>query len=258
MSNQNHWLEDIVADLKIETQKNLHSPGSFFRDIKQSSATILIFVDIKYTDRYILSMKKTAPNKAERTRQFIIEKAAPVFNKKGIAGTSLSDLTKATGLTKGSIYGNFKDKDEVAIYVFQYNVDNLISYLTQAIDCKDTFVGKLLAIPRAYRKLYNTMIDYGGCPILNTAAEADDTHQVLCRMAVDAIETMKKNITRLIQSGKKSGELHSGADTDKIAEVIICLIEGGSLLSKATGKDTFMMNSLEQIERLISEATSDA
>ncbi len=214
------------------------------------------FLDLKYTERYILLMKKNEPNKAERTRQFIIEKAAPIFNKKGIAGTSLSDLTNATGLTKGSIYGNFKDKDEVAVCVFKYNVDNLISYLTLAVDSETTFTRKLLAIPRAYRKLYHTMIDYGGCPILNTAAEADDTHQVLCRMTVNAIETMKKAITGLIENGKQSGELNDRTDTAKMTEVMICLIEGGSLLSKVTGEDTFMMNSLEQIEQLILSAAT--
>jgi AcrR family transcriptional regulator len=196
-------------------------------------------------------MKKTDPNKAERTRQFIIEKAAPIFNKKGIAGTSLSDLTKATGLTKGSIYGNFKDKDEVAVCVFQYNVNNLVSYLTRAMDKKNTSINKLLAIPKAYRRLYKTMIAYGGCPILNTAAEADDTHQVLCRLTVEAIETIKKTIFTLIETGKQSGEINPDTDTNKTAEIIICLIEGGSLLSKTTGKDTYMMNALKQIENLV-------
>lgn len=199
-------------------------------------------------------MKTKDTNKAERTRQFIIEKAAPIFNKKGIAGTSLSDLTQATGLTKGSIYGNFKDKDEVAVCVFQYNVENLVSYLSRAIDKEHTSIDKLLAIPKAYRKLYKTMIAYGGCPILNTAAEADDTHQVLCRMTVDAIETMKKTIFQMIETGKQEGEMHPDTDTHKMAEVIICLIEGGSLLSKTTGKDTYMLNSLEQIEALIQSA----
>lgn len=41
--------------------------------------------------------------KAEKTRNFIVEKTAPIFNMKGYAGTSLNDITAATGLTKGSI-----------------------------------------------------------------------------------------------------------------------------------------------------------
>ena len=41
--------------------------------------------------------------KADRTRSYIIEQVAPIFNKKGVHGTSLSDITNATGLTKGAI-----------------------------------------------------------------------------------------------------------------------------------------------------------
>jgi len=37
-------------------------------------------------------------------------------------GTSLSDMTDATGLTKGSIYGNFNSKDEVALAAFDHNL----------------------------------------------------------------------------------------------------------------------------------------
>ncbi|RKM92681.1 TetR/AcrR family transcriptional regulator, partial [Aquimarina sp. AD10] len=59
--------------------------------------------------------------RSEKTRQLIIKKTASIFNKKGYTGTYLSDLTNATGLTKGSIYGNFKDKNEVALEAFRYN-----------------------------------------------------------------------------------------------------------------------------------------
>ena len=52
--------------------------------------------------------------KAEKTKQYIIEKTAPVFNRKGFAGTSMNDIVEVTGLTKGSIYGNFeKDRKSV-------------------------------------------------------------------------------------------------------------------------------------------------
>lgn len=196
-------------------------------------------------------MKPLKPNKAERTRQHIIEKSAPIFNKKGIAGTSLSDLTKATGLTKGSIYGNFKDKDEVAVSVFKYNVKNLTTFLSKEIDKETTCVNKLLALPKAYRKLYKRMIAYGGCPILNTAAEADDTHKILCDLTVDAINKMKMTIIELIEEGKKNKEIQKKADAEKIADITISLIEGGGLLSKVTGEKSYMMNSMDQIEDLI-------
>jgi len=196
-------------------------------------------------------MENSPATKSERTRRFIIEKAAPVFNKKGITGTTLSDLTEATGLTKGSIYGNFKDKDAVAVAVFQYHVDNLTTFLNGEIDRETTAMGKLISIPKAYRKLYNTMMAYGGCPILNTAAEADDTHQTLCRLTVEAIEGMKQTIVSLIRTGQVQGEIGHGTDPENIADIIIALIEGGTLLSKATGKETYMMRCLDHMEGLI-------
>jgi AcrR family transcriptional regulator len=196
-------------------------------------------------------MENSPATKSERTRRFIIEKAAPVFNKKGIAGTSLSDLTEATGLTKGGIYGNFKDKDAVAVAVFQYHIENLTAFLQREIGQGNTPTHKLLAIPNAYRKLYKTMMAYGGCPILNTAAEADDTHQTLCRLTVEAIESMKQTIVTLIRTGQSVGEIQPEANPETIADIVIALIEGGTLLSKTTGQDTYMMRCLDHMERLI-------
>jgi len=43
--------------------------------------------------------------KSERTRQFIIETSAPIFNTKGIAATAYSDVMQATKMAKGGLYG---------------------------------------------------------------------------------------------------------------------------------------------------------
>lgn len=64
--------------------------------------------------------------KAERTRAFIIQKSAPLFNIKGYENTSLSDIQEVTKLTKGAIYGNFKDKNELAIASFEYNCSRVL------------------------------------------------------------------------------------------------------------------------------------
>ena len=68
-------------------------------------------------------------SKADRTKQYIIEKTACIFNTKGYAGTSINDLIAATGLTKGSIYGNFENKDQVALAAFDYNFERLVAYI---------------------------------------------------------------------------------------------------------------------------------
>ena len=88
--------------------------------------------------------------KAEKTRQFIIEKTAPLFNTKGFEGTSLSDLEKITGLTKGSIYGNFKDKEEIAIAVFQYSMSKVRDIVHNRLIKYNTAKDKLIALITFY------------------------------------------------------------------------------------------------------------
>ena len=63
--------------------------------------------------------------KSEHTIHFILETVAPIFNKHGYAATSMSDLTSATGLTKGAIYGNFKNKEDLAIAAFKHTIKKL-------------------------------------------------------------------------------------------------------------------------------------
>src|ERR1700761_5725589 len=89
-------------------------------------------------------------SKAERTRQFIIETTAGIFNTKGYAGTSMSDLTEATGLTKGSIYGNFENKEEVALAVFDHNLGKISTDIYQRISLATTYYDKLMVYAKVY------------------------------------------------------------------------------------------------------------
>jgi TetR/AcrR family transcriptional repressor of nem operon len=192
-----------------------------------------------YTDWYIYAfheIRRQFP--IRKTRQFIIETAAPIFNKKGYAGTSMSDLTAATGLTKGSIYGNFKDKNDVAVHAFQHNIDLIFDFFTKELKAAGSTLDKLLAYPRGFRKIYPMILSYGGCPILNTAVEADDTHAVLRKMAVDVLDKWKKSIVATDRKGSlRRGIFQFTIDAGDTAEILISLMEGGSVLAKVTGEE---------------------
>ena len=198
-------------------------------------------------------MKSATHPRSERTRQLIIDSAAPIFNKKGYAGTSMSDLTTATGLTKGSIYGNFKDKDDVAVHAFQHNIDLIFDFFSKELKAAGPTMDKLLAYPRGFRKIYRMILSYGGCPILNTAVEADDTHAVLRKMAVDVLAKWKKSITSLIEKGKSEGIIGTATDARNAAEILIALMEGGSVLSKVTGEESYMLNAIDTAEKIITD-----
>lgn len=189
--------------------------------------------------------------KAERTRQFIIEKTAPVFNAKGYAGTSINNLMTATGLTKGSIYGNFENKDEVALAAFDHNFGTINAYLRQKMGACPCVVDKLLVYPRVYRNFLNLPFLQAGCPILNTGTEADDTHPLLRKKAVDALRLWRTAIIKHIEAGIKANEIKAGTHAGEFAAVLMSLIEGAVLQAKVTGSPTVLHLTMDYLEKMI-------
>jgi TetR/AcrR family transcriptional repressor of nem operon len=190
-------------------------------------------------------------SKAEKTRQFIIEKTAPIFNTKGYAGTSLNDMTASTGLTKGSIYGNFTNKDEVALAAFDYNLQQVGNIINDEMSKKESIQDKLLVYVTVYSNCLKQTFPTGGCPILNTAVEADDTHPELRKKAMSAILSWKHKITNLIEKGIENKEFNASIDSEEIALTIIAMIEGGTMLAKLTGKYDHRKSVMRSVERLI-------
>lgn len=193
-------------------------------------------------------------SKAEKTKQFIIEKTAPLFNMKGYSGTSMSDITTATGLTKGSIYGNFENKDEVAIAAFKFNVKKLQDTFAREIEKQTTFKDKLLVYPRLYSDYYHLRITQGGCPIINTATEADDTHPVLRKKVENTILAWKDKLAYFIEQGIIAGEFKAkDIDPEKTALTIIAIIEGAIMISKITGNLSHLSTIMLSLNTIIDD-----
>jgi AcrR family transcriptional regulator len=190
-------------------------------------------------------------SKAERTRQYIVEKTAPIFNTKGYAGTSLTDMTEATGLTKGSIYGNFANKDEVALASFDYNHKKVVAIIHQEMEKEKTVRGKLLVYASVYENFMKLPFPKGGCPLLNTATEADDTHPLLREKVGDAITNWKNKVVGFLKEGVENKEFKMPANPDQWALTMIATIEGAIMLVKATGKLNYRKLVLQSVEKMI-------
>jgi AcrR family transcriptional regulator len=193
-------------------------------------------------------------SKAEKTKRFIIEKTASLFNTKGYISTTLSDITEVTGLTKGSIYGNFENKDEVAIEVYKYNAALLKQSMSRSFSEEfPTAIDKLQAFVAFYRKNWQPVFLNGGCPLMNAATEADDTFPDLKNQVKKSFQEWMIKISEVIIQGQKSGELKENADAGEYASLFVMLIEGGILLSKTTGEEKFLNQALDRILSIINK-----
>jgi len=173
--------------------------------------------------------------KAEETRRFIIETVAPIFNMHGYAGTALSQLTEATGLTKGALYGNFKNKQEIALTALEYNISRIRDVISATVGPIKNSCDKLVAIAEFYRNMFDEISQRGGCPILNAAIDSDDTELPLHGFVIRSIDQWMSMLILIITRGIKRGEIKKGIDPESFATLFISLIEGGIMLAKATG-----------------------
>ena len=189
--------------------------------------------------------------KADKTKKFVIERSATIFNKKGYAGTSLSDLVEATGLTKGSIYGNFESKDEIAIAVFRYNIACLNNEINFFLANKTTAGEKLLGLTQYYRMNWNKVFEDGGCPFQNASVEADDNLNFLKKTVQLGINAWVKGITGIIANGQKKGEFKTNIDPKEYSYAIITQLEGGIMLAKIMNRSKILFNALDRIDCLI-------
>lgn len=179
-------------------------------------------------------------SKASRTRQFIIDKSAPLFNTQGYAGTSLQDLTKATGLTKGALYGNFRDKEEIAGAVFQYSMDRVRDAARVKIGKSEKCKEKLLSLLDFYAQyVFNSPIP-GGCPIMNNAVEADDYHSAIRKAVVTEMRKTTSFISELLEQGIKRGEFRRDIKPGDLALLFFCSIEGAIVVSRVSSSDVAM------------------
>lgn len=170
--------------------------------------------------------------KAARTRQHIIETTAPVFNRKGFEGTSLADLIEVTGLSKGALYGNFQDKEEIALEAFQYSIMKVRQMVKLELQGATTYKKQLLALLDFYSNYVFKPPVPGGCPLLNMAVEADDYRISMRRVVVKELTSTISFISDLIQKGIDGKEFRSDIEPVQIAYTFFCSVEGALMFAR--------------------------
>jgi AcrR family transcriptional regulator len=195
--------------------------------------------------------------KGEQTRQAILERAAQVFSIYGFSGTAMSELTRETGLTKGGIYNHFGSKEALALEAFDFSVGLVQQRFRQALAGRKRAIDRLLATVEAFRSLIDDPILRGGCPILNTAVEADDAYPVLRERAQRAMGDWHQFIIRTATKGIASGELSPLADPQALATVITATLEGAVMLSKLYGDTAHMHRAVDHVTRYLLSLSID-
>src|SRR6266568_4381729 len=93
-------------------------------------------------------------DRGDATRRHILEVAAGAFAEHGYAGTSLNDLIRAAGVTKGGFYHHFPSKESLALQVVRYKQDQWAGRVMASAMRQTRAVDQLRAMPEALVDLH--------------------------------------------------------------------------------------------------------
>src|SRR6202163_1483120 len=188
--------------------------------------------------------------KGEQTRQEIIRKAAPIFNKKGYDGAALSDLMEATSLEKGGIYRHFESKQQLAAEAFDYAWKLAIDTRFEGTQAITNTVDRLKQIVRNFRDRRNGLVP-GGCPLLNTAIDSDDGNPPLRAKARQALSSWVYRLQSIAEEGKRRGEVRSQVDSAELATLIVSTLEGSLMVSRLQRKEEPLDSACRHLEEYL-------
>lgn len=189
--------------------------------------------------------------KAALTKLYILETVAPIFNKNGYAATSISDITNATGLTKGAIYGNFKNKEALAISAFKFTVKQLMKRISNHLELSDSPIQKLFLITDFYRNYYDYSKKLGGCPVLNIGVDANNQNTLLLKNVKIVIEKIQDQVANIIENGIEAREISSEINAMQYAKRIDTMIQGAVFMTYTMDDEFYMKDTMNQIDQMI-------
>ncbi len=189
--------------------------------------------------------------KAVLTSQYILEIVAPIFNKNGYAATSMSDITKATGLTKGAIYGNFKNKEELSIAAFKFTIKTLLGRISTHLELSNSPIQKLFLITDFYRNYYDYSKQLGGCPVINVGVDANNQSILLLQKVKEVIQKIQKQLATIIENGIAAGEISSEINAMQYAKRLDTMIQGAIFMTYTMDDEFYLKDTMNQIDQMI-------
>lgn len=193
------------------------------------------------------------PSKAQRTTTYIIETVAPLFNKLGYVGTSMSDLTEATGLTKGALYGNFENKEALALASFEYSSKLLLAEIDKKLETPGTSLEKLYALTNFFKHYQEFIEELGGCPVLNVGIDAKHNNPILAAAAKETVKLIEGKIALILEKGLHQNELKIPVTPLQFAKQLYTMLQGAVAMATITGDRKYLINTVAYLDQLIAK-----
>ena len=173
--------------------------------------------------------------KGSKRRAAILASTAPMFNQRGYAGTSIAEILEATSLEKGGLYNHFSSKEELAVASFEYAWQEVNAYFARTLHGIESGGPRLRAYVDAFEQYVKRPVVLGGCPLVNSALEADDALPFLLERVRAAFREMRSFVRHQVQRGVEKGHFRAETDVDAVTDFTIACLDGAIVLARGMG-----------------------
>ncbi|QDS94498.1 HTH-type transcriptional repressor ComR [Roseimaritima multifibrata] len=182
----------------------------------------------------------------------VVEQAMRVFWQKGYNATSISDITAATGIKRGSLYNAFNGKEDLFLRsLMKYDQEHRKILLDQ-VDAIDD--------PReAIASLFDGIVDDSlsdldkkGCLLVNTSLDYSLADEDVQKVVADAFQELTRFFEKQIKRGQQRGDIPSTLSARSTARTLLSLLIGIRVLGRGLYGKTALRQIAEQAKRLIS------
>lgn len=162
----------------------------------------------------------------------VIEQTMALFWEKGYAATSISDITAATGIKRGSLYNAFNGKEDLFLQaLLKYDNERRRKVLRQLESLDDPRE----AIYRFFDRIVETSLadpHRRGCMLVNTSLDYGQHTEAAQKVVTDAFKELTDFFERLIERGQTRGDIPQTVAPVTTANALLAYLVGIRVLGR--------------------------
>lgn len=188
--------------------------------------------------------KKTAGRPREFDEKSVLESAMDVFWRKGFEATSLTELCRATGLHKGSLYQAFGDKRTLFMKALAHYSEQEFTEVMRVVSPENSPLTNIHAI---VDKICQMSEEDKGCFMINTLIETASHDEEIKSMVYSFGEKRLNGLSQTIKAAQDSGEIRSDFTPEQLAKQLLVTLAGAAAMIKGILSREDIINTLHEL-----------
>ncbi len=167
--------------------------------------------------------RRTQADRRARSRSALLESAARGLSRYGYGNLVLEQVASEAGYTRGALYHQFKDKEELALAVIDWVDETWRQEVGPRVDRESDPVAALIALARGHAVFCRR--DVARVAMALRLEFSGQDHPVGRRLEQVA-DSLVKRCTRLIRAGRRQGAIPPGPPARTVALAFFGAMEG--------------------------------